>query len=71
MCLAIPGIIKAIDIKNNKAVVDFDGIERDVNISLVEAKKGDYVIVHAGYAIQKLTSKDAGEVLALFKQVEN
>jgi len=71
VCLAIPGIIKAIDIKNNKAVVDFDGIERDVNISLVEAKKGDYVIVHAGYAIQKLTSKDAGEVLALFKQVEN
>lgn len=68
MCLAIPGKIKSIGKKTNIALVDFDGIERDVNVSLIEAEKGDYVIVHAGYAIQKLTSKDAKEVLALFDE---
>jgi len=68
MCLAIPGKIIKIDKKTNVASVDFGGIERDVNISLVEIKKGDYVIVHAGYAIQKLSSRDAKEVLALFDE---
>lgn len=67
MCLAIPGKIKSINNKSNIALVDFDGIERDVNISLVEAKKGDYVIVHAGYAIQKIDQKEAKETLKLFK----
>ncbi len=71
MCLAIPGKIKSIDKKTNIASVDFNGIGRDVNISLVEAKKGDYVIVHAGFAIQKLTSKDAREVLAIFNEEES
>ena len=65
MCLAIPGKIKSVDKKNNTAVVDFNGIEREVNISLVDVKKGDYVIVHAGFAIEKLTSKDAKEVFDL------
>ncbi|MFZ2970952.1 MAG: HypC/HybG/HupF family hydrogenase formation chaperone [Minisyncoccia bacterium] len=71
MCLAIPGMIKKIDKKTKIALVDFDGIERDVNVSLVEAKKGEYVIVHAGFAIQKLTSKDAKEVLAIFNEEES
>jgi len=65
MCLAIPGKIKSVDKKNNIALVDFDGIEREVNVSLVDVKKNDYVIVHAGFAIEKLTSKDAKEVFAL------
>jgi hydrogenase expression/formation protein HypC len=65
VCLAIPGKIKSINEKNNKALVDFDGIERDVNVSLVNAKKGDYVIVHAGFAIQILRNKDAKEVFLM------
>ena len=65
MCLAIPGKIKSVDKKTNIALADFDGIERDVNVSLVDAKKGDYVIVHAGFAIERLTSNDAKEVFAL------
>ncbi len=65
MCLAIPGKIKKIDKKTNLASVDFDGIEREVNVSLVKAKKGDYVIVHAGFAIQKLGKQDASEILKL------
>ena len=68
MCLAIPGKIKSVNKKTNIAVVDFDGIEREVNISLVKIKKGDYVIVHAGFAIQKLGKQDASEVLALFNK---
>ena len=66
MCLAIPGKIKKINKKTNIALVDFDGIEKNVNVSLVEAKGGDYVIVHAGFAIQKLANTDVREILALF-----
>ncbi len=70
MCLAIPGKIMSINKKTNVALVDFDSIKRDVNISLVEARKGDYVIVHAGFAIQKIDQKEAKETLSLFKTVE-
>ncbi|MCK4891546.1 MAG: HypC/HybG/HupF family hydrogenase formation chaperone [Candidatus Pacebacteria bacterium] len=68
MCLAIPGKIKSVDKKINIALVDFDGIERQVNISLVDVKKGNYVIVHAGFAIQKLTSKDTKDISDLLKE---
>lgn len=64
MCLAFPG--KVISIKNDAALVDFDGIKKEVNITLVDVKKGDYIIVHAGFAIQKLTEEDAFVALDLF-----
>lgn len=66
MCLAFPG--KIINIKGDKAEVDFDGLVKDVNISLVKAKKGDHVIVHAGFAIQILTMEDVEEVLKLYEK---
>ncbi len=68
MCLAIPGKIKSINKKVHHAKVDFNGLEKDINIELVKVKKGDYVIVHAGFAIQKLNQKDAKETLKLFKK---
>jgi hydrogenase expression/formation protein HypC len=53
-----------------KAHVDFgQGVLREVNITLVEAKVGDYVLVHAGYAIQVLEEKDALETLSLWKEI--
>ena len=65
MCLAFPGKIKKISGQN--ATVDFDGIEKEINISLLsDAKKGEYVIVHAGFAIEKVESgavKDIQEYL--------
>ena len=68
MCLAGPAKILAI--KDNVAEVDFgQGILREVNITLVEAKKGDYVLVHAGYAIQVLYEEEALETLRLFDQI--
>ena len=68
MCLAIPALIKTIT--GDKAQVDFgQGVLREVNITLVEVQVGDYVLVHAGYAIQKLDQKDALETLSLWKEV--
>jgi len=68
MCLAIPA--KIISLQGEKAQVDFgQGVLRDVNVSLVEAKLGDYVLVHAGYAIQLLEEKEALETLSLWNDI--
>jgi hydrogenase expression/formation protein HypC len=68
MCLAIPAKIMSLD--GAKAQVDFgQGVLREVNITLVQAKIGDYVLVHAGYAIQVLEEKDALETLSLWKEI--
>lgn len=68
MCLAIPG--KIMSVKNDAAIVDFNGIEKEVNISLVKAKIGDYVNVHAGFAIQKLGVEDAIETLKIYEKAK-
>ncbi len=68
MCLAIPA--KILSLEGVKANVDFgQGVLREVNVSLVEAKVGMYVLVHAGYAIQVLEEKDALETLSLWDDV--
>ena len=68
MCLAIPA--RVMSVKGEKAQVDFgEGVLRDVNVSLVDAKEGEYVLVHAGYAIQKMDEKDAKETLALWDEI--
>jgi hydrogenase expression/formation protein HypC len=66
MCLAIPG--KIIAIKNQQATADFNGIKKEINVSLVEAKIGDYVIVHAGFAIEKMEEENAKEIKSLIKK---
>lgn len=61
MCLAIPG--KILEINGQLATVDFSGMEREVNVSLVDGVvAGDYVIVHAGFAIEKVSEDNAKEV---------
>lgn len=68
MCLAIPA--KVIGIKGDSAQVDFgEGVLREVNVTLVEAKAGDYVLVHAGYAIQVLNEEEAQETLRLWNEI--
>jgi hydrogenase expression/formation protein HypC len=68
MCLAIPARI--INIKEDKAQVDFgEGVLREVNVTLVNAKVGDYVLVHAGYAIQVLSEKEAQETIQLWNEI--
>ena len=68
MCLAVPGKIVSID-ENSVADVDFGGVNRPVNVSLVEVGIGDYVIVHAGYAIQVLSEEDALRTLDYFREM--
>jgi hydrogenase expression/formation protein HypC len=68
MCLAIPA--KIMNLEGTKANVDFGGgVLREVNVSLVKAKVGEYVLVHAGYAIQVLEEKEALETLSLWNDV--
>ena len=68
MCLAIPA--KVMSVKDDEARVDFgEGVLREVNVTLVDAKVGDYVLVHAGYAIQVLSEEEALETLRLWNEV--
>jgi hydrogenase expression/formation protein HypC len=68
MCLAIPA--RVISVNGDKAQVDFgERVLRDVNITLVDAKVGEYVLVHAGYAIQKMDEAEAKETLALWNEI--
>lgn len=70
MCLAFPG--KIISISGQQAIVDFGGIKKEINLTLVpEVKKGDYAVVHAGFAIQILSEKDAWEVLKEYEKKIN
>ena len=67
MCLAIPA--KVLEINGDIAKVDFGGVTREANISLVDAKICEYVIVHAGFAIQVMDEKVAHQTLEMFQQI--
>ena len=68
MCLAIPGAV--IKIESGQAEVSFSGARRQVNIMLVPGVKvGDYVLVHAGCAIQIIPEHEALETLRLWDEV--
>lgn len=56
MCVALPG--KVIEIKERDAVVDFNGNQVTARAGLVDVKVGDYVLVHAGCVIQKVSQQD-------------
>ncbi len=67
MCLAIPS--KIIKVENNMAVIDVDGVKREASLLLLEdAGIGDYVIVHAGFAIHKIDEAAAMETLKFLKE---
>jgi hydrogenase expression/formation protein HypC len=68
MCLAIPSLVKSIN--GYMAVVDIEGVTREVSLQLTpEAKVGDYVLLHTGYAIAVLDEAEAQETLQLLRQV--
>ena len=66
MCLAIPA--KVIKIEKTLAEVDMAGVKREVDVRFLEdTKVGDYVLVHAGFAIEKIDEKEAQETLKILK----
>ena len=69
MCLAVPAkIIKLIDRQN--ALCDFNGIEKEVNVSLIEnPAAGDWVIVHVGFALNRIDSAQARQTQELLKSI--
>ncbi|RZD16014.1 MAG: HypC/HybG/HupF family hydrogenase formation chaperone [Candidatus Acididesulfobacter guangdongensis] len=72
MCLAIPS--KVIEIKNdNTVIVDTMGSKRLVSTMLLEeqVKMGDYLLIHVGYAMQKIDEEEALESLNLFREIES
>ena len=66
MCLAIPG--KIVNIDGDMGDVDFGGVTRKANLSMVDAQVGDWAVVHAGFAIQ-LMDEDAQETIRLWNEV--
>ena len=68
MCLAIPALIKSI--KDREAEAEIGGISRRISLWLTpEAKVGDYVLVHTGYAINILDQKEAEETLRWLEEI--
>ena len=69
MCLAVP--MKIVEVRPDKVgVAELDGIRQDVNLSLVpDAGVGSYVIVHAGFAIERLNEREANAILAVFEEM--
>lgn len=69
MCLAIPARIEQITAEAN-AIINLGGMRKEVSLALVEhIEVGDYVIVHAGYALQKLDHEEAERTLLLFAEM--
>ena len=69
MCLSIPS--KVISIKDNKAIVSVGGTEYEASLQLLDdVKVDDYVFIHTGFAIQKISEEEALETLRLFKELD-
>jgi len=67
MCLAIPS--KIVKIEDNVATIDVDGVQREASLLLIDNPKiGDYVVVHAGFAINKINEEHALESLKLLRE---
>ena len=68
MCLAVH--LEVVDVKDNLATVSFGNTTREVYLDLMDTVAvGDFIIVHAGFAIEKLDKEEAAKTLALFKEV--
>jgi len=68
MCLAIP--LRVMEINANKAKLEAAGVVAEADISLVEGVEiGDYLLVHAGFALTKVAPDEAEETLALYREI--
>jgi hydrogenase expression/formation protein HypC len=71
MCLAIPMKIASIDRERNLAQADALGVARTISIAMMgdEVNEGDWVMVHTGFALEKLEYEEANEILTLLREV--
>ncbi len=68
MCLAIP--MKLISIEGNKGVVELSGVKKEISLNLLNnVEIGDYLIIHAGFAIEKLNEEEANKTLAIWEEI--
>jgi hydrogenase expression/formation protein HypC len=69
MCLAVP--VKIVEIDGDDAVVEVEGVRRKSNVSLIrDPQVGDYVLLHAGFAIQKWSEEDVREYREIMREME-
>ena len=68
MCLAVPS--KIIEINGDMGIVDIDGVKKEIGLHLIEDPMlGDFVIVHAGFAINKIDENEALETLKILREI--
>jgi len=69
MCLAVPAKVKSIE--KDTAVVDFGGTSRKVSLGILDGvKKGDHVLIHAGFAIGKVSKEEADDTLKAMNELK-
>ena len=69
MCLAIPVCVEEL-VAGDSAIVNLGGVRKEISLALVDdVAVGDYVIVHVGFALQKLDPEEAAQTLALFAEI--
>ena len=70
MCLATPAKIKSIE--KDRAVVDFGGVSKEISLGILSnVRKGDYVLVHAGFAIGRVKKEEAEDTLAAIEELKD
>lgn len=70
MCLAVPAKVIEVNAPEEMAMVELDGLCKEVSISLIEdTAVGDYVLVHVGFALSKLSEEEARATLTLFAEL--
>ncbi len=68
MCLAVP--MKIAEIADGSAICEVDGVRREASLMMLdEAQVGDYVLIHAGFAIEKIDPVEAEKTLEVFREV--
>ncbi len=68
MCLAVPA--RVVELNGDNAIVDLDGIRKETSTLLLdEVAVGDYVLIHVGYALERIDPLEAAKTLALFAEL--
>lgn len=63
--------MKLIEVEGDKGIVELSGIKKEVSLKLLdEVKKGDYLIIHAGFAIQRVDEEDAQETFKIWEEID-